>query len=62
MKKIKVEITYSWEINSKEWNEGKSFVDNMYDLEAKANFDAIDALRHLNQIKLPDWKVKVSEI
>jgi hypothetical protein len=58
--KVKIEITYSWEVSQKEWVEGKEFW--IKDLEDKASYDAIDVFHHLRQIKNPESKVKVTKL
>lgn len=57
--KIEVTISYTWTIANKEWREGEEFIDNLYDIEQKANFDCIDVFHHLNQITRPGYSVEV---
>ncbi len=54
---ISVTLSYTWTFNSKEWEDGKTFIENLYDIKEKANFNAIDVFHHLNQICRPDCKV-----
>jgi hypothetical protein len=60
-KKIKVQVTFSWEFDKKEWNEHKNHLKDIEN-EVKINvgYDPISAIHSFNDITYP--KVENVEI
>ena len=60
--KIKVDLTFSWEFNKRDWNEFKRFQDQIAgEIKDKTNFNHLDMFYHLNNIHdamLSDLSVK----
>jgi hypothetical protein len=52
--KIKVDLTFSWEFNKRDWNEFKRFQEQIVDeIKDKAAYDPLNMFYHLNNIHIP---------
>lgn len=63
-KKVKVDITYSWEVSEREWNSNKNFHESLEDnITWKAKEDPISVFHFLNNIDQPkDLRVAVERV
>ena len=58
--KIRVNLTYSWDFNEKEWDENlKSLKDLEVDLNLKVEYDCVNMFHHLSDIVRPEIRRKV---
>lgn len=62
MKKIKVQISFTWEFSPKDWREMLKFEEARADIVSKVDEDALSTFFYLNDITYPEAKLKVSEI
>lgn len=59
-KKVKVDITYSWEVSEKDWEANKNFHETLEEnITWKAKDDPITMFHFLTNIGYPDIKVGV---
>tara|TARA_R110002051_G_scaffold299560_1_gene366736 strand:+ start:524 stop:730 length:207 start_codon:yes stop_codon:yes gene_type:complete len=63
-KKVKVDITYSWEVSERDWTANKKFHESLEDnITWKAKDDPISVFHFLNCIDQPkDLRVSVERV
>lgn len=58
--KIKIELKFTYEFNSKDWDSHAEHMDQLEeDINQKLQFDSLSTFHHLNDIVYPDSSFKV---